>query len=197
MSDTTAETYDVLIVGGGPAGLAAAAECAFYGLTVGLADERPTFGGQIYKQLGVGFHVSEPRRLGRDYLRGRALIEAAERSGARLMTSTSAVAVRGNEVVLVADGEHARTVAARRLLVAPGAHDRPVVFPGWTLPGVLTAGAAQTMVKTQRVVPGERIVFAGSGPLALAFPAQLHHYGAHVLLALEAGRRPGARDMLR
>jgi NADPH-dependent 2,4-dienoyl-CoA reductase/sulfur reductase-like enzyme len=197
MSDTTAETYDVLIVGGGPAGLAAAAECASHGLTVGLVDERATLGGQIYKQFGVGFHVREPRRLGRDYLRGRALIEGAERSGARVMTLTSAVAARGSEVVLVADGEHARTVTARRLLIAPGAHDRPVVFPGWTLPGVLTAGAAQTIVKTQRVVPGERIVFAGSGPLALAFPAQLHHYGAHVLLALEAGARPGARDMLR
>ena len=197
MSAADAETYDLLVVGGGPAGLAAAIEASSAGLAVGLVDERPTLGGQIYKQLGLGFRVVRPSSLGRDYLRGRALIAAAETSGARLLTSTSAVAVRDGEVVVVADGEHARKVVARRILVAPGAHDRPVVFPGWTLPGVLTAGAAQTIVKTQRVLPGERIVFAGSGPLALAFPAQLHHYGANVLLALEAGHRPGVRDLLR
>jgi hypothetical protein len=70
-----------------------------------------------------------------------------------------------------------------------------VVFPGWTLPGVITAGGAQTLVKTQRVLPGRTIVFAGSGPLALAFPAQLRSYGANVTLVLEAGPAPGPRDV--
>ena len=197
MSTATEKRYDLLVVGGGPAGLAAASTAAGLGLDVAIVDERPTFGGQIYKQPGPGFVVKDPRRLGRDHLRGRELIEQAEASGAELLPSTSAVAVRDDDVVLVPDGGHALTVSAARLLVAPGAHDRPVVFPGWTLPGVLTAGAAQTIVKTQRVLPGERLVFAGSGPLALAFPAQLHHYGANVLLALEAGPRPGLRDVLR
>ena len=82
-----------------------------------------------------------------------------------------------------------------RVIVAAGAHDRPVVFPGWTLPGVITAGGAQSLVKTQRVLPGRSIVFAGSGPLALAFPAQLRGYGANVTLVLEAGPPPGARDV--
>jgi D-hydroxyproline dehydrogenase subunit alpha len=191
------ESHDLLVIGGGPAGLAAAIEAAGTGLEVALVDERPTLGGQIFKQPGPGFRVLRPGGLGRDHVRGRQLIETAEASGASLQLSTSAVAVRGNEVVLVTDGDRARTVTARRIVVAPGAHDRPVAFPGWTLPGVITAGAAQSLVKTQRVVPGERIVFAGSGPLALAFPAQLHHYGANVVLALEAGRRPGVGDMLR
>jgi D-hydroxyproline dehydrogenase subunit alpha len=116
------------------------------------------------------------------------------------MLRTSVVAIEGGDqrglaVVLVAEGEHARTVTARRLLLAAGAHDRPVAFPGWTLPGVLTAGGAQTLVKTQRVLPGDRIVFAGSGPLALAFPAQLHGYGAAVALVLEAGPPPRAGDL--
>ena len=196
MSSTVDTRYDVLVVGGGPAGLAGATTAARLGLAVGLVDERQTLGGQIYKQPGPGFVVNDPARLGRDHLRGRELIEQAEASGAELMTLTSAVAVRDDQVVLVPEGGHARTVSAARLVVAPGAHDRPVVFPGWTLPGVLTAGASQTIVKTQRVLPGERLVFAGSGPLALAFPAQLHHYGANVLVALEAGPRPGPRDVL-
>jgi D-hydroxyproline dehydrogenase subunit alpha len=188
---------DLLVIGGGPAGLAASVEAAAAGLDVLLVDERPTLGGQIFKQPGPGFTVLRPRALGRDFVRGRRLIEAAETSGARFLTSTSAVAVRGGEVVLVTDGERARTVTARRVLIAPGAHDRAVVFPGWTSPGVITAGAAQSLVKTQRVAPGERIVFAGSGPLALAFPAQLCHLGANVVLALEAGPKPGPVDLLR
>jgi D-hydroxyproline dehydrogenase subunit alpha len=191
------EPYDLVVVGGGPAGLAATTTARRFGLSVALVDERPALGGQIYKQPGPGFEVREPRRLGREFLRGRRLIEAAERSGARVMLSTSAVAIQDDEVVLVRDGEHARTVRGARILMAPGAHDRPLVFPGWTLPGVLTAGGAQTLVKTQRVLPGERLVFAGSGPVALAFPAQLAHYGANVVLALEAGPAPGVRDLVR
>ena len=194
---TEAERYDLLVIGGGPAGLAAGAVAADAGLDVGIVDERPTFGGQIYKQFGAGFRVRDAAALGRDYRRGRELIEAAERSGARLLPSTSAVSIVDDVVHLVEDGERARSVGARRILLAPGAHDRPVVFPGWTLPGVITAGGAQALVKTQRIVPGGQIVFAGSGPLALAFPAQLRHYGANVVLVLEAGPAPGPRALLR
>ena len=188
--------YDVLVIGGGPAGLAAAVDAATTELSVCVVDERPTFGGQIFKQPGRGFRVTNAKALGHDYARGRRLIEAAERSGATLLARTSAVAIRGTSVVLVEDGEHARVVEARRVIVAPGAHDRPVVFPGWTLPGVITAGGVQSLVKTQRVVPGQSIVFAGSGPLALAFPAQLRAYGANVTLVLEAGPAPSARDIV-
>jgi thioredoxin reductase len=113
------------------------------------------------------------------------------------MLRTAVVAIEGGAVVLASEGEHARTVSAKRLLLAAGAHDRPVAFPGWTLPGVLTAGGAQTLVKTQRLLPGDRMVFAGSGPLALAFPAQLHGYGAGVALVLEAGPPPRAGDVAR
>ena len=109
MSTATDKRYDLLVVGGGPAGLAAATTAAGLGLDVGLVDERPTLGGQIYKQPGLGFVVRNPRRLGRDHVRGRELIEQAEASGAELLPSTSAVAVRDDDVVLVPEGGHART----------------------------------------------------------------------------------------
>jgi D-hydroxyproline dehydrogenase subunit alpha len=187
--------YDLLVVGGGPAGLASARTASDHGLSVVVIDERPTLGGQIYKQFGRGFVPGDPRKLGRDYRAGRALIDSAQSRGVTLMTDTSAVAIRDLDVEVVTGAEHATTITAQKILIAPGAHDRPVAFPGWTLPGVITAGAAQTLVKTQRVLPGSRIMFAGSGPLALAFPAQLVRYGANVVAALEAGPAPTIADL--
>ena len=109
---TEAERYDLLVIGGGPAGLAAGAVAADAGLDVGIVDERPTFGGQIYKQFGAGFRVRDAAALGRDYRRGRELIEAAERSGARLLPSTSAVSIV-DDVVHARRGRRARTLGRR------------------------------------------------------------------------------------
>jgi len=190
-------SYDVVVVGGGPAGIAAATEAATSGLAVALVDERPTLGGQIFKQPGPGFRVTDAAALGNDFLRGRALIEGAERSGATVLLRTAVVSIRGTSLVLVEDEREATAVSTRHVILAPGAYDRPVAFPGWTLPGVITAGGAQTLVKTQRVLPGKRVVFAGSGPLALAFPAQLVGYGVGVTVVLEAGPPPGARAVFR
>lgn len=191
------EYRDLVVVGGGPAGMAAATAAAEAGLDVTLVDERVSLGGQIFKQPGPGFTVRDPQAMGAEYRKGRALIDAVEASGARIQLRTSAVAIERDHVILVEDGAPARTVRAGRIVLAPGAHDRPVVFPGWTLPGVLTAGGMQTLIKTQRVLPGERILFAGAGPLALAFPAQLHGYGANILQALEAGPAPRLGDVAR
>ena len=194
---TVSTDYDLLIAGGGPAGLAAAAQAAAAGLRTVLVDERVTLGGQIYKRMGPGFTIRDPAAMGPDFLRGQSLISAAHRSGATILLSTSVLTIEGERVIVATEGEAARALTVRRQLLAPGAHDRPVAFPGWTLPGVLTAGAAQTLVKTQRVLPGERILFAGAGPLAIAFPAQLTGYGAHVALVLDAGRAPGPADVVR
>lgn len=190
-------SFDLIIVGGGPAGMSAAVQAANLGLSVALVDERATLGGQIYKQLGLGFRVKDEAKMGREYVAGRGMITEIEKQKIDVYLQTSAVSIEGTRIVIVHEGEKAQTLSGRRILLAPGAHDRPVAFPGWTLPGVITAGGAQTLVKTQRVVPGERILFAGSGPLALAFPAQLKKYGANVTMALEAGKAPGIAVMAR
>jgi NADPH-dependent 2,4-dienoyl-CoA reductase/sulfur reductase-like enzyme len=188
----------LLVVGGGPAGLSAAATAARHGVRTLLVDERPSLGGQIHRQPGPGFVVSDPARLGREYVRGLELIDDARRAGVELRNRTSVVALGRTSVVLFDEtaGE-STTLEPERVVLAPGAHDRPVVFPGWTLPGVLTAGGAQALLKASRVVPGDRVAFAGSGPLALAFPAQLRQYGVNVVLALEAGPAPGPRAVSR
>jgi glycine/D-amino acid oxidase-like deaminating enzyme len=191
--------YDVLIVGGGPAGMAAASTAADAGLDTVLIDERPTLGGQVYKQPGPGMRVTDPREMGRQYRAGRALIDEVEASSAAVRLRTSVVDlepdVDGWIAMVHTEGDPVESVRARRVIVAAGAHDRPVVFPGWTLPGVMTAGGLQTLAKTQAFIPGQRTVFAGSGPVALAFPAQLAGYGANIVTALEAGPAPSPVDL--
>ena len=73
-----ASSFDLIIIGGGPSGMSAATEAASHGLTVALVDERPTLGGQIYKQLGVGFQIRSEKSLGKDARKGRALIRQTE-----------------------------------------------------------------------------------------------------------------------
>ena len=189
-------TTDVLVVGGGPAGMAAAAQAAAAGLSVTLVDERVTLGGQIFKRMGPGFEVRDPKTIGRDYAAGSKLIASVTAARVTVRLRTSVLAIEGLTAIVCEEESRTSAIEARRIILAPGAYDRPVAFPGWTLPGVLTAGGAQTLVKTQRVLPGQRIVFAGSGPVAVAFPAQLHHYGARIALVCEAGPPPGPGDVV-
>src|SRR5215207_7162726 len=190
----TAESRELVIIGGGPAGMAAALEARRAGVQVTLIEERPSLGGQIYKQPPAAFTVRRPEVLGKEYLAGRRLVDLTLRSGAEVLTGHVVWNVWGRgpfDVAAYQHGSRAVTLRTEHLILATGAYDRPVPFPGWTLPGVLTAGGAQSMVKIQQIYPGHRILMAGSGPLILAFSAQLHRLGANVVAVLEAAPRPG------
>src|SRR3954471_11764679 len=130
---------DLLVVGGGPAGISAALAASTAGMSVVLADERPTLGGQIFKQPGPGFTVPDPAAMDRQFRLGRSLIESLDCTSVDVRLRTSLVAVEGQESVLVTEGKPAKPIVTSRMIVATGAHDRPVPFPGWTLPGVITA----------------------------------------------------------
>ena len=170
--DHQVQEFDLVIVGGGPAGIAAATTAGNHGIKVLLLDERTTLGGQIYKRVGPGFQVKKSIKLGADYLRGEKLIDSLNATNVEIRTETTVFSIEDSQVIITTSDNQYECITYKKILITPGAYDRPVVFPGWTLPGVITAGAAQSLVKTQRVLPGARIFFAGSGPLALAFPAQ-------------------------
>ena len=188
----------LVIVGGGPAGMAAAIAARQAGVDeVTVIDERAKLGGQIYKQFGTGWKVLRPELLGKDYVRGRKLIDAAEASGAEFLHDSVVWGIWDDRVALYEEGKEAGIIKAGKIILATGAYDRPVVFPGWTLPGVMTAGGAQSLIKTQKVIPGKRILMAGSGPLILAFSAQLHQYGANVVTVCEAAAFPSPSSALR
>ena len=180
------EQTDVAIVGGGPAGLHAAIEACRAGASVTVIDENARLGGQIYRQLSDEFTVRAMRALGQDFAAGRALITEVERLPIRLLTGATVWGWFEPRVLEVTRGSSSCRVEARTVVVATGAYDRPVPIPGWTLPGVMTVGGAQTLVKTQRVLPGQRILLAGTGPLLLVVASQLASVGAHIVAVVDA-----------
>ncbi len=182
--------WPLVVVGGGPAGIAAAVEAGAAGLRCLLVDEAPAPGGQIYRQLPGAFHIGDRRRLGRDHRRGDRLRAALERVGDRVevRTGTSVLDITADRRLWCSTPDGATELRAERLVLAAGAYDRPVPFPGWTLPGVLTAGGAQALMKGMRVRPGERALVAGTGPLLMVVAGQLHRAGVRVVAVLEAGR---------
>jgi len=191
------EAADLVIVGGGPAGLSAAIEARKAGVgCVVVLDEGIAPGGQIFRRYGPGFSVTDPHAAGYEYRDGHALIDEARASGADLRSSTVVWGAWEKKLAYAKDEATSGVIEARAMIIATGARDRAVAFPGWTTPGVITAGAAKTMVAIQRVLPGRRILMAGSGPLALAFSAQLREYGANIVEVAEAAPRPRLLDFM-
>jgi len=180
----------LVIIGGGPAGMAAAIEAARAGLSATIIDEAPRLGGQIYRQIPEEFRVKDGRALGKVFVRGERLRTEFANFSKRIEVhcGTSVLGVWGGREILTTSQDGSRMIRAEQLILATGAYERPVPFPGWTLPGVMTAGGAQTLVKTMRIRPGHRALVAGTGPLLLVVANQLQESGVEVVGVLEAGR---------
>ena len=184
-------TPDVLVLGGGPAGLAAATAAAEAGLDVLLLDERTKLGGQFYKQPAEQFRVDEDR-LDAQYREGRALILRAERLGVTFLKGVRVWGAFQPDHLLAAGAEDRWTLRPRRLVLATGAYERGVPMPGWTLPGVMTTGAAQTLLRANQVSPGTRVLVSGNGPLNMQVAAEMARAGITVVALAELAelRRP-------
>jgi NADPH-dependent 2,4-dienoyl-CoA reductase/sulfur reductase-like enzyme len=178
---TSSAEYDIAVLGAGPAGLASAASASRAGAKVALVDSAGRVGGQYWRHRegdsGRGHHswrtLVRLRDAVPDFLAGRAIWHV-ERTGDGFTVHTTAGEIR-----------------CRSLVVATGAYDRQVPFPGWTLPGVVTAGGAQALLKGHGVRVGHRVVVAGTGPFLLPVAAGLAEAGADVLGVFEAGSPAG------
>jgi len=153
-----------------------------------MLEERPQAGGQYYKPVAPSHLASAPPD--KQFAEGAALFEAAQNAGVEIVQGATVWgAFAPDEVLALIDGE-ATLFQPRRLVLATGAYERAMPIPGWTLPGVMTTGAAQTLVRAYQVTPGERVVIAGNGPLNFQLAADMVALGVDVVALVESAPSP-------
>lgn len=172
--------FDVIVVGAGPAGMSTAIALRTASLSVLVVDEQPAPGGQIWRSVESVAATSVGNILGEEYRAGSEVVSQFRKSGAIYEPGTQVWKIEpGFKVFLKRDGLP-EAVRGHRVVLATGAQERPAPFPGWTLPGVLTVGAAQILLKTSRQIPEGPVWVVGSGPLPLLYMAQLLRAGGKV-----------------
>jgi len=187
----------IVVVGAGPAGVRAAEAFVARGLRPVVIDEAPASGGQIYRRPPPGFTRPARALYGFEAARARRLHAAfdALAGAVEYRPDTLAWNVAGGRAHVVHDGRH-EAIAYDRLIIASGACDRVLPFPGWTLPGVFSLGGAQIALKHQGCAIGERVAFVGSGPLLYLVAWQYAKAGAGVALVLDGASSAARRRML-
>ncbi len=174
-------TYDAVIVGAGPAGLTASLCLNKLGLTVAVIDEQPAPGGQIWR----GAEKNAPSKklkdaLGDDYAQGFEVVKQFREAAIEYFPETQVWHIEDGWKIFLSHKGEVRSINARTILLATGAQERPFPFPGWTLSGVMTVGAAQILLKTGGMVPEGKIWMVGSGPLPLLYATQLNALGVEI-----------------
>ena len=150
-----------------------------------MLDEYQLPGGQFFKQAPKSFDLEDGAILLKDYSRGQRLIRLVTESEIEIWEDSFVWGVFPDLILAVKRGKDSLALRAAKVIVAGGAFERPVPFPGWTLPGVLSAGSAQTLVKSQEVLPGTRALLVRTGPLQLPVAHQLIQGGAQVVAIAE------------
>lgn len=181
------DTKPAIVVGAGPAGLCAAIELKRAGAPVILMDENGKPGGQLFKQIHKFFGSQEHRAGTRGFQIGKDLLAESLDLGIDVRLNTEVVGLDGGlKVWAIENRKRSYTVEAARVILATGATENALSFPGWTLPGVMTAGCAQTLINVHRVLPGKRVLVVGSGNVGVIVSYQLMQAGANVVAIIEA-----------
>ncbi|MCA2003050.1 MAG: NAD(P)/FAD-dependent oxidoreductase, partial [Chloroflexi bacterium] len=184
------ETVELLVVGAGPAGLGAAVAAAEQGVETVVVDGFSQPGGQYFMQMPAAFFSVKGTDMEE---KGKLWLDKLENLPVRVISKTLVWGIfeeEGRDTWMAAlyGVDSPRYFRARKIILANGAYDSPVPFPGWTLPGVMTCGAALILLKTYRVAPGTKALVTGAGPLLLSVAAHLIGAGAQVAAVCESNR---------
>ncbi|MFZ5754733.1 MAG: NAD(P)/FAD-dependent oxidoreductase [Bacillota bacterium] len=180
-----------VVIGAGPAGLAAAIEVAKAGGKVTLIDENTKPGGQLFKQIHKFFGSREHLAGIRGYNIGKQLLSDTEKLGVEVLLNSPVFAIYPDMTISYLSQGREQCLQAEKIILATGATENALAFPGSTLPGVMGAGAAQTMINVHRVLPGKRVLMVGSGNVGLIVSYQLMQAGAKVVSLIEAAPQIG------
>lgn len=184
-------TTDIAVIGAGSAGLSAAYQAAKAGAEVLVIDENKLAGGQLFKQIHK-FFGSEQHHAGmRGYKIGQELLKQVEQSGAEVMLDSLVYGIFSDKSIGIIHKQKNYCVRAKKIIIASGAKENYMAFEGSTLPGVMGAGAAQTMININRVLPGKKILMVGSGNVGLIVSYQLMQAGAEVVALVEGAPKIG------
>lgn len=183
--------YDLIIVGAGPSGLSAAIEAAKRGLNVVVFDENAKPGGQLFKQIHKFFGSKEHKAKIRGYVIGQQLLEEASKAGVEVKLNATVIGMYMDKEIVVRIDEEIYHYKADAIIIATGAAENMVTFDGWTLPGVIGAGAAQTMMNLYGIKPGSKVLMLGSGNVGLVVSFQLLQAGCEVVALVDAAPRIG------
>ena len=183
--------FDLIIVGAGPSGLSAAIEAAKRGIEVVVFDENEKPGGQLFKQIHKFFGSKEHRAKVRGFVIGQQLLDEADKSGVRVELNSTVIGLYQDKEVVVKKDDKITHYKADSIIIATGAAENMVTFEGWTLPGVIGAGAAQTMMNIHGVKPGNNVLMLGSGNVGLVVSFQLMQCGCNVVALVDAAERVG------
>ncbi len=183
--------YDLIIVGAGPSGLSAAIEAAKRGMNVIVFDENERPGGQLFKQIHKFFGSKEHKAKVRGFVIGKQLLDEAAETGVKVILNATVIGLYQDKEIVVKIGEAVEHYKGNSIIIATGAAENMVTFPGWTLPGVIGAGAAQTMMNIHGVKPGSKILMLGSGNVGLVVGFQLLQCGCEIAALVDAAPRIG------
>lgn len=185
------EHKELIVIGAGPAGLSAAIEAARYGIQVTVYDENARPGGQLFKQIHKFFGSKEHHAKIRGFKIGEELLKEAHEMGVEVVLNATVMGMFAQKEITVMINDEVHHVKGDAILVATGASENMVNFRGWTLPGVIGAGAAQTMMNLHHIKPGEKVLMLGTGNVGLVVSFQLLQAGCEVVALVDAAKNIG------
>ena len=181
---------DLLIIGGGIGGLSAALAASNCGVNTILIDDRERLGGQFCKQPIIGENATCDDQV----VFGKKLINKVINNGVNIFTNTSVFAIFENKEILALKDNVLITFTPKKVIFSTGAYERGYPVKGWTLPGVMTTGAMQSLLKGYNVLAGEKILICGNGPFILHVAKELKKAGAKIVAISEKSSKPNIFD---